>query len=45
MIQQLLAVQQQTLRGKLLRILGLVLLVVAALTAAPQLNLSGEGPI
>jgi len=30
MIQQLLAVQQQTLRGKLLRILGLVLLVVAA---------------
>ncbi|HEY7992795.1 MAG: methyl-accepting chemotaxis protein [Candidatus Eremiobacterales bacterium] len=46
MIQQLLAVQQQTLRGKLLRILCLVLLVVAAQIALafvlPQMILSRE---
>src|SRR5215469_6317700 len=49
MIQQLLAVQQQTLRGKLLRIMLVVLLVVAAQIALafilPQMILSRESDI
>lgn len=49
MIQQLLAVQQQTLRGKLLRILALVLLVVAAQIALafvlPQMIFNRETDI
>jgi len=49
MIQQFLAIQQQTLKGKLLRILALVMLVVAVQVALaftlPQMIFSRESDI